>query len=243
MKDKIILTIPGMWPDHQALVESLADATDDVISADGSVLLDHRSQKSCEYTLSNPAPDMEQAFRFYSEATPLSEALLSYIARHKSFLSLHSRRDGHKEALFLSDIANAVLDAGGLAVRVEGSRRASYAELWSRSTRQAHDLGPSMLIGLFVWAFVSDENSFDTIGMTFLGHPDFSIVTTDFEEANEIYQDASKYMFYKDTQIKDGDTIKAEHSNVRWRMTKTEHIYADDPDIDFSRGMWRLERI
>lgn len=240
MKDKILLCIPGTWRDRSDFIERLFVGTDGRLIAAGNFILDCESKYSCEFNISPSGEDMEAGFRMGSEAAPIAEHLLTKIGRHTSFLSLYSNKDGTSEALAISEIALAALNVGGLAVRVEGSKRASDTDQWRQGVQIAQKFDPAMLYHLFVWAFVYDGLTFDTIGMPFLGHSDISIEAPDFETANIVYNEFARYLLYSEPEIFDGHTIGFEDTDGIWHMTKTSHIYTDDPDIDFSRGMWRL---
>ena len=186
---------------------------------------------------------MEAEFRLGSSAAPFDEALLKAIGRHESYVCLYSDKGGTAEALSVSESALTLLDNGGIAVRVEGSKRASSPEQWRRGVEDARRLGAGLLYRLFVWVFVSDGQKFDSIGMPFLGHPDVSVETDDIELAVSVFNEFARYLLHEGPNILNGQTIGFEDSDGVWRMTKTEHIYADDPDIDFSLGMWRLQRL
>jgi len=243
MKDKILLCIPGTWRDRPNFIERLFVGTDGRLVAAGNCILDRENKYSCEFNISPFVEDMDEGFRIGSQTAPIAEDLLTQIGQHTSFLSLYSNKDGTSEALAISEIALAALDVGGLAVRVEGSKRASDADQWRRSVQQAQKIAPGLLYHVFVWAFVCDGITFDTIGMPFLGHPDISIEAPDFETANAVYNEFAQYLLYSEPEIFDGQTIGFEDTDGVWRMTKASHTYIDDPDIDFSRGMWRLRRV
>lgn len=243
MKDKILLCIPGTWRDKPHFIEKLSVGTNGRLVVAGNYILDRQNNSSCEFNLSPSAEGMEVAFRMGAGAAPIADHLLGEIGRHTSFLSLYSNQDGTSAALAISEFALAALDCGGLAVRVEGSKRASDPDQWRRGVRTAQQLSPGLLYHLFVWAFVCEGGTHDTIGMPFLGHPDVSIETSDFEIANAIYNEFAKYLLIEEPEILDNQTIRFENADGRWRMKKVTHIYDDDPDIDFSSGMWRLQRV
>lgn len=243
MKDKILLCVPGTWRDRSNFIERLFAGTDGRLVAAGNRILDHETKYSCEFNIWPPAEGMAADFRMGSQAAPIPENLLAQIDRHTSYLSLYSDKDGTLEALAISEIALAVLDHGGLAVRVEGSKRAFCADQWREGVQNAQEIEPGTLYHLFVWAFVCDGASFDTIGMPFLGHPDISIETPDFETANVVFNEFARYLIYSEPEIFDGQTIGFEDADGVWRITSASHTYIDDPNIDFSRGMWRLRRI
>ncbi|MEM0987541.1 MAG: hypothetical protein AAGK00_01575 [Pseudomonadota bacterium] len=79
--------------------------------------------------------------------------------------------------------------------------------------------------------------------MPFLGQPDFSIETSVLNTASAVYDEFAKYLLIQQPTVLNGQTIQFEDADGRWRITKANHIDIDDPDIDFSRGMWRLQRI
>ena len=142
----------------------------------------------------------------------------------------------------MSQLALAILENGGLGVRVEGSRRASSPEQWRETVELARDL-KELLYKVFVWAFVEDQEAFCTIGMPFLGHPDVAVETKNLQVATSIYHEFAQYLLFQDPEIKPEETIRFEATEGLWRMARMDHVYADDPDIDFSLGMWRLKRL
>lgn len=243
MKDKIVICIPGTWKGRSDFIEKLIVQTDGRLIAAGKYILDHQNSYSCEFDISPSADGMEEAFRMGSATTPIDEKLLAEIGQHTSFLSLYSQKDGVSEALGISEIALAALDCGGLAVRVEGSKRASAPERWREAVQKARDFTPGTLYELFVWAFICDGTTFDTVGMPFLGCPDISIETSEIDTATVVYNEFARYLLYSEPEIHEGHTIGFNGTEGVWRITRANHIYVEDPDIDFSRGMWRLQLV
>jgi|GEM_PF-6375814 len=203
MKDKIVLCIPGTWRDRSHFIEKLSVGTDGRLVTTGNYILDRQNSFSSEFNISPSAEGMAEGFRIGSEATPIAEPVLSEIGPHASFLSLYSNKDGTSEALAMSEIALAALNCGGLGVRVEGSKRASGPDQWRQGVRQAQEVAPSMLYHLFVWTFVCDGVAFDTIGMPFLGRPDISIETSDFDTANIVYHEFARHLLICEPEILD----------------------------------------
>ena len=243
MKSKTILCIPGTWRDNDHFMDALAAGTHGRFIAAGGRISDCETDYLCGYHIWPAAEGMEEAFRMGAAGAPLSEQRLAKIGQHSSYLSLYSTQDGAAEALAISEVALAALDCGGIAVRVEGSKRASGPDQWRSGVQNAQELFPELLYNLLVWAFVRDGDLFETVGMTFLGHPDISIDTTEFETASVVYNEFAKYMLFQNPEIRHGQTIGFEDTDGTWRISKVGHIYSDYPDIDFSRGMWRLRRI
>ncbi|MEM6622604.1 MAG: hypothetical protein AAF674_10275 [Pseudomonadota bacterium] len=243
MKDKILLCITGKWRDEVDFVEKLSAGTEGRFIATGGHIFDRQKRTACEFNVSPSVEGMEAAFKIGSSAAPIPDSLLDEIARHKSYLSLYAQNNGIAEAFTISEVALAALESGGLAVRVEGSKRASDPDRWREHLQNAQEISPSFLCHLFVWAFVQEAGTYNTIGMPFLGQPDFSIETSDFDTASAIYDEFAKYLLIQQPTVLNGQTIRFEDADGRWRITKANHIYIDDPDIDFSRGMWRLQRI
>lgn len=241
-KSKILLCIPGTWCDRDEVLDKIAQGTGGRILPAGPMLLDAETGWSCEFSLSSPAVDLADAFRFGSEMSAIDDRCLERIGRHNSYLSLSSGKNGVQEAIAMAQLALAILDHGGLGVLVEGSRRASSPEQWREAVEAARDLR-GLFYKVFVWAFVEDHGACCTIGMPFLGHPDIAVETNALQVATSIYHEFAQYVLIQEPKIKSGETIRFEATGGLWRITRTDHIYADDPDIDFSLGMWRLKRV
>lgn len=243
MKDKILLCIPGSWAAPSDFIEKFGAGTNDRFAVKGSFIHDRESGFSFEFDIFPPHEGMDDGFRMGAEAAPISDQILTDIRHQNGYMALRSNHSGVAAALVISEVASAVLDCGGLAVRVEGAKRASDPDRWRRAVHEAQSIASNALRSLFVWSFVAGENTFDTIGMPFLGHPDLSIETDDIDVANTVYHEFANYLIYQNPDVLDGQTIGFEGVGGIWSITRTNHFYHDDPDIDFSTGMLRLQPV
>ncbi len=242
MKDHIILCIPGTWRDRTDFIETLSAGTGGKLTVEGDRLRNRATGDTFEFNMFPHVDGMGEDFRESSRLKPISEEILAKVADHSTFVALYADRGDAALALAMSEMALCILECGGLALRVEGAKRAMDRDTWQKGIEQARELGPFMLYHQFVWVFIRGEGCFDSIGMPFLGQPDISVETDDPEVALAVFNEFAKYMLIHRPEISDGQTIAFEGTDGVWQMTKVEHSCADDPDIDFSLGMWRLRR-
>ena len=241
-KDKIILCIPGSWRDRTEFITSLVERSDGSVLAAGKVILDTKSGRSSEFEHFEHDDGIGEAFRYGTLPTPVPEELLVKIDAHFSFVCLYSDADGLEPAMHLAELALSVAEAGGFAIRVEGSKRASSVDQWRDGIRQAKEIHAAMLKDLFVWSLLSEPGRFYTVGVPFLGYPDVAVMTDDFDTAAETAHHFILYQLLEEPEMEDGQTFSVSEDSPKWRMFWQRHLHEpDEPTIDFSRGMWRLE--
>ena len=131
-RTKSVLCVPGPWKDHNAFVEAVAE-TGRYLAA-GGMLIDLQSKSAFNYTFEDADKRMAQAFR--AAGPQISENVLKQIERHRSVLYLISFELNLAGANALMRAAATVLDAGGLAVKVESAGLAHTAAQWRSEERR-----------------------------------------------------------------------------------------------------------
>jgi hypothetical protein len=157
---KSVLCIPGPWVNFDSFVAAVG-ATERYLCA-GDLLIDLQAKSVIHIRFEPKDKRMAQAFRATGSA--LSATTLKSIERHRSVLYLVSLELNLAGANALMRAAAAVLDAGGLAVKVETAGLAHEAASWQELCKNIaqHSAHQAFVV------YVSGANSY-SCGMHNLG--------------------------------------------------------------------------
>src|SRR5262245_13716380 len=133
MTDKIIVGIPGTWRDQSDLITAVIKANKDQANprylALGPLFTDLNTKEHLGLELYDHDPRLANAFRIAGQGR-ISAALLQKIERHSHTAYLIAPAQSVAAARCVLRIAAFLLDAGGLAVKVETAGVAHSPERW-----------------------------------------------------------------------------------------------------------------
>lgn len=158
------------------------------------------------------------------------------IAAHESVVYLVGEGGSRESAELLMLAAQAMLDAGGLAVKVESSGIAHKPDAWRSLCAEQHLFSA---FGAYV-VFVTGSDVF-SCGMHNLGLRDAVIANHGAERPVELLKVFTQYLFVEQPTILAGHTFSEGVDEPRFRL-------AEDPGMDFGDnalfvnpyGTWRL---
>lgn len=231
-----VIGVPGPWEGHDAVVAAIARASNGYIAA-GQTLM-HVESSRC-FTLEDYdfEPRMRDAF-VCAAGGRLSEAELDEIAQHKRTLYVSGDVGSVETARQLMLAADALLDCGGLAVKVESSGVAHTRKLWPLLCRETNltSLVPALV------AFVGEPGCYYSCGMHHFGHRDV-IVRDDLstEEAGKLLEGFCGYQLVEEPEMLDSDTFSLDEDTPRYRLEKVPCTEFEEDDLFHNAyGMWEL---
>jgi hypothetical protein len=232
-----VLCIPGPWRSRTDLIAALISSNSGYLFA-GQLLMNVVTKHSCELDFQPADPRMEAAFRAagpHWAGTPEMQR----IASHASVAYLVADGGGAMTAEALMQAANALLDAGGLGVKVESSGVAHAPAAWRELCADLHLFSAQRAYVLYV----TGEQVY-SCGMHNLGLRD-AIVENDGDtaEAVELLRVFTRYLFTESPAIRAGQTFGAAEDAPVYRLL-------DDPGPGYEEGslyanpfgFWRLVR-
>jgi hypothetical protein len=231
-----VVGIPGSWMSRPELVQALASSGDGYLL--GTDTLRHADTGEIYGVDIYPYDEtLRHAFAL-AGGRALSEDDLRRIDTHTSTLYLIGHGGSPASAHAMMRAATAVLQAGGIAVKVESSGIAHSARTWLDLTGET---APEALYQAYV-SLVRSELQYYSCGMHVLGYRDVE-APAELEPAmaTRLLETFLLYTLQPRVALRDGDTFSTDAASARWRLGQVECTeYAPD-DLFFNPfGMWRL---
>ena len=237
MTPRIIVGVPGPWPDYRALTQAIAQAHTGYIAA-GLVMMEIGGAMGFAIDFYPHDPKLRSAFRAAGGGL-FSEDQLDIIAGHQTTAYLLCDRSSQDAAKAIARAAVAILDAGGLGVKVESTGVAHPPEAWRALT--ASDK-PRDLYRLFVVVVSGIDGSY-SCGMHNFGLPDAQAgPEIPAKEAGYLFDVLNLYQLTESPKIADGHTFATAPNEPMYRLhwSPCEGFPEGDP-FHNPHGMWKIE--
>jgi len=233
---EIVLCIPGPWNSSRELIEALVAADTGYLYA-GAVMMHIETGFACQAFLEAHDPAMEQAFGAAGQHWAGSAAM-SRIAGHRGVVYLVARGDGSQEVcrqLMLA--ADALLAAGGLAVKVESAGIAHDPHTWCEL---CDDDSAAALHQAFV-VYVRAAGEVYTCGMHNLGLRDAIVARAPDVDGAELLRVFTGYLVLEAPLIAAGQTFSVHAGAPVYRIHEDAGVdYGDASLFANPYGSWRL---
>ena len=240
MNPTLVIGVPGLWAKRSDPIAACAPRGY-LWAGNESVVVDPATSKPYPFRAEtyDPNPSMREAFDALS-AGKISREVLDRIDAHTmTVYAVTNEPPSVDLCQSLMRFAGALLDAGGLAVKVETSGVAHAAERWRELLAlEIRDLAAYQALTIRIAA--ADLGESYSCGMRHFGLPD-AIMPGCGSETSTL--DAfNKYMLLESPGIKDGQTFAAESGAPAYRlyhepcaMFAPGHLYHNP------FGVWRLK--
>lgn len=222
---KVVVGVPGGWPDAQAAQRALLERHGLLFAGDTSVLIDTNDPDAPDplvIELQARDPQLRRAFELAGGGR-LPAPLLERISGHSMTLYLVDDEAGTLEAAErLLKTSVKLLDAGGLAAKVETAGLAHAPEAWRELA--GLPLGPISLFHAYVLRlFDPTDRVASSVGMHALGLPDVRTASgqQDAEEALKTVAAFALYLLAEAPDLRDGHAFSREPGAPRWLLKKT----------------------
>lgn len=232
---EMILCIPGPWKDRGELMMSIVDCDSGYLFA-GRILMNLASEHSCEIDYAEQDPNMVSAFRAagrHWDNTPEMEA----ITTHRSVVYLISDGGSREDAQAMMLAAKALLKAGGLGVKVESSGLAHSPDAWIKMCQNLHLFSAHRALVVNI----ADQNEVYSCGMHNLGLYDAITTIDDKQQAVELLQVFTWYLFTESPELKAGQTFSVDAEADVYRLREHQGInYGEKSLFNNPYGTWEL---
>ncbi|HXO18833.1 MAG TPA: DUF4261 domain-containing protein [Thermoanaerobaculia bacterium] len=235
----ITIGVPGSWETRGEVVAAIARHGEG-FSFDGNVLVDAAAEQSYAVEVCDHDPRLHEAFR-WAGVGQIPERDIRAIARHGHTLYCRCSDRSADSARGMLRVGAALLEAGGLAVKVDSSGGAYSAELWREFAASGK------LVDLYS-AFVTlahDTASFFSCGMHNFGLPD-AAVPRDLPDdtAAQLLNVFNYYRLAERPSLKTGHTFSVEPDGKSFRISKAAcSNYGPQHPFHNPFGMWKLKKV
>jgi uncharacterized protein YegJ (DUF2314 family) len=240
MDQRIILGVPGRWPDRGAILAAIAKThRPPRYLALGAVIMELGSKRGFGFEVYDRDDRLASAFHAASQGRFTAEQLAA-IDEHTFTVYLVGNEATRAEAASMMPLATAVLDAGGLAVKVETAGVAHTAERFrhyaaARTTLALYD---SMVV------LVGGEDFHFSCGMHNFGLPDASVdASLGLEGGAEQLHAFNQWQLLNGPRIKEGDAFQAAETDPAFRLTHHPFGYEPDDLLNNPHGRWHLQPV
>jgi hypothetical protein len=232
---RIVLRIPGPWESHEALAQAIAACNPHTVLS-GNTL--RRDDRSARVEIVEHDPDLRDAFAHAGRL--FSETDLAAIAAHRSAAWLIGDGGSLEAGREMMEFADALLRAGGLAVKVETSGVAHRAQDWlAQSARKETHVGALFIAYV---ALVASRGGVYSCGMHNLGFPD-AILSADLppQRAGQLLKDFLMYLLHEQPALTDEHTFAVSGDEAKFKLAReTRPLFAADDLFHNPYGWWRL---
>ncbi|RZL13930.1 MAG: hypothetical protein EOO62_06830 [Hymenobacter sp.] len=237
-----ILCIPGPWASRTELLSALVEARQGDYLFVGGILANLATDTHFLLELYEADPDLTNAFERAGRFSAMSKEALAAVAEHRMVVYLLTQPDQPADcasARAIAQAAAALLDAGGLAVKVETAGKAFEAAKWRELLSQ---LGAGPLWELFVAVAISSpEGEFFTCGMHNLGFKDALVRDLPPADAIQLLREFTYFEVNEEPELAIGHTFSLAANAPVYRLAEVgPQPYAAYPDFVNPYGMWEL---
>ncbi|NEZ68031.1 DUF4261 domain-containing protein [Leptolyngbyaceae cyanobacterium CCMR0082] len=236
---QIVIGIPGAWTDRSDIVTAIAKNSGGYLYA-GMLLMHIDTQWSCTLEIYDRDPELRGAFEIAGGGR-LSEAELIAIEQHTHTIYLSVDGGSFDSARNLMHAAKALLNCGGIAVKIESTGIAHSPAQW---TEWADDELPLAVMNAFV-TYVGGDGTFYSCGMHSIGHRD-AVVTADIasNDAAHLLHQFLRYIAFEDPSIHDNETFSVDATAPRYRVCQSPcTMFPSDDLFHNPYGVWLLSPV
>ena len=239
---RIIIAAPGPWATLQQVAAALASGRSG-LTLSGERLMDKRTAIA-GLELRAGDPDLVEAFRQANADACLDEADLAQLAGQRRTLCATHPQPSFEAAYQVLRAGTALLDAGGLAVKVESASLAHSARHW-RALAARHD--PADLYRALV-RLVTDDEAGHSCGMHNFGLPDVMVRSGEKvrsggpdEAVARLLDSFNAYLLLEAPDLADGHTFSPDEWSPWYRLAwRVDPYHPADDRCHNPYGFWEL---
>ena len=238
MSNQIVVAVPGPWKERGELVVAVAQATGGAYLFAGGIIMETATSQACALQFYEHDPQLRRTFEIAGQGL-ISAPLLAEVAAHASVALLLLDEPDYEKARMAGRFARALLDAGGMGVKVDSAGIAHSPERW-REACASDD--PADLYALFI-VLVGGDGRYFSCGMHNFGLPDAAVPAELGPEAGAYLLNAfNVYRIAERPELEDGETFSLEPGAPRLVLTREPYEAGDDPaePLYNPHGRWSL---
>jgi len=239
VKTEIIIGIPGKWPTRSDIVKAIAEKSNGLLFA-GSALLDTTSQDGYGFEVYDYDPDLANAFKIAGRPK-ITQPDIKEISSHTFTLYLIADGGSPERAQKVLNVGCGLLQAGGIAVKVETTGKAHTLQDWF-ALASAHN--ETALYYAYV-TIIGSNGIYYSCGMHNLGHRD-AIVRGNItaNDAARLLETFLLYVLIEKPDVRDKLTFSEKKDSPHYRINEVPcDIHPSDHLFFNPFGLWQLEAV
>ena len=236
---QIIVGVPGPWRERRELMEALAKHGTDHNFA-GATFFEQSTRTICEFVFYEHDSDLRNTVEIAGQGL-FSAAELDAVAAHDSTAWLLFDTPGFETARTAARFARVLLEAGGIAVKVDSAGVAHTKQRWLELSASSE---PFDIYTLFVVLVDAGDGQAYSCGMHNFGLPDAAVPSAlGNEECARLLNVFNMYRLVENPVLKTGETFSVEADSPRFRLKHGPYIDGYEPDTPLynPHGLWSLE--
>ena len=231
---EVVLCIPGPWDSSSALADEIS-ASGTGYLLEGTVLRDTDTGYACELVLQRADPELAADFAKAGPHWARTEAMAD-IDTHRTVAYLVAPGGSREAADAMMRAGAAIIDAGGLGVKVDSTGIAHAPAYWIDMSEQLEALTAHR--ALVVYVAGADVYS---CGMHNFGLPEAITSADNKTEAADMLRFFTRYLLEHAPQLEDGHTFSVSEGKPVYRVERAEAIdYGAGSLFNNPYGAWRL---
>lgn len=237
-----VICVPGNWSDRSALLTAIATANIGSYLFAGQLLFDIRANEGYPLEIQERDEKMAPAFRYAGMVNRVPESFIDSINQHTIVLYLIGKTGSPEAAAGIAKAAQALLNAGGIGVKVETAGKAFTPEHWNTLVKNS---GTADLYSMFVVdSITTADGSVHSCGMQNMGLADTIVSGLEFQESVDLISLFNRYRLIEAPFIKPGHTFSAAADAPVFKITaEVQQPYEGNGIFENPYGMWRLEHM
>lgn len=240
---KSVICIPGNWKDFEYFHGSLIISSGASYMVVGNILINGKGKRHYSFEFCEHDPRMKDSFRVAGRVTEISDETLEEIANHKYVIYISGETGNLEEAEKIARAGMAVLNTGGIALKIESAGKAFSKSMWLEFMA---DFEPERhLYDMFVLGSIIDKDgTVFSCGMHNLGLKDTIVSDEEFEDAVDLIRIFGYYQIVDKPDIKNNQTFQIGPGSPLFRITN--ELHPPNANSEFFHnpfGMWRLAKI
>ena len=230
----IVLGIPGIWKDRDAIVKAIEEKSNGYTY--NGMLLTHTSNKdNFGLEIFEHDPKLKESFE-YAGMGRFSEEELAALDKHTFILYVIGSAGSTDKAQKIMYVASALLEAGGLGVKVETAGKAFNGEQWNTLTKLDD---PTRFYDAFVTKLQVQDDVFHTCGMHNLGLKDAIVGAIGLEAASHTLDVFSIFQIVEKPEINTGEWFAVNEELPKFQLLEEKDTRYPKGDGFFNRhGLW-----
>lgn len=236
---QIIVGVPGLWKERSELLQALSDAHGAEYLFAGGVFMESKTRRACGFDWYEHDDELRTAFSLAGQGK-LSSAVLDAIGAHEATVYLIFDDAGYETARTAARFAGVLLQAGGIAVKVETAGVAHSPERWLNACESEEVFD---IYALFT-VLVGGDECYYSCGMQNFALPDARVpASLGTQEGAELLNFFNLYQLLETPDLSDGHTFSVAEDAPRYRMKREPYLPGYEPPLANPHGLWSLSPV
>jgi hypothetical protein len=237
-----IICIPGFWHDFEQIKNTVLSSGKGNYLVVDDIFLDVKQERQYKFEIRGHDGRMKKLFEYEGNSTGIKNKVLDEIEQHSHVIYITGETGSLAEAEYIAFAGAAILEAGGLAIRVETAGKAFDKKTWLNIIKKFQEAD---LYQLFVTDATSNKNdAVWSCGMHNLGLKDTIVSGEEYQTAVDLITIFGYYQIIDKPVITTGEIFQPDSQSPQYKISiEPNQPYKDIDLFENPYGMWRLTRI